>query len=214
MKFSITTLCFVVIISTVQAGLAQKSLADNQTDTDTYLNRSPIYDYSTALTSEDSIPDFKTKTNKLKLEGTIYESDGITPAKDVIVFISHADEDGDFDLRKHNEKRYVYHRAWVKTDSDGHYTFFTFIPGNDRRYNQLQEIFPLIKAPGQKEYEVPSLLFDTDPLLSKSCRKRMAKKDDPTRILKPKMVDGLWVVQRDIVLPVSDQNVSSITNTK
>ena len=43
-------------------------------------------------------------------------------------------------------------------------------------------------------------LFDDDPLVSKYCRKRLAKKGDITRILKPKMVDGILVAQRDIVL--------------
>ena len=54
---------------------------------------------------------FGLKDEKLKLTGTIYLSDGVTPAKDVILFIEQPDENGNFDLRKDNEKRYVHHRA-------------------------------------------------------------------------------------------------------
>ncbi|WP_460218861.1 hypothetical protein [Psychroserpens sp. MEBiC05023] len=165
------------------------------------LSNHPIYDYSeTQLNNTDSIPDLNAKTNKLKISGTIYESDGITPAKDVILYIEQADEDGDFDLRDTKDKRYVHHRAWIKTDANGKYTFFTFVPGNDRRYNQLQQLFPSIKEPSKPEYDIASFLFDDDPLLSKLCRKRMAKKGDPTRILKPKKVEGLLVVEKDIIL--------------
>ena len=119
-----------------------------------YQERNPIYDYAELqLNNTDTIPDYQSKINKLKITGTIYESDGLTPAKDVILFIEQPNENGDFDLRKANDKRYVNHRGWVKTDADGRYTFYTFVPGNDRRYNQLQQIFPELKESSQPEYE-------------------------------------------------------------
>jgi len=66
-----------------------------------------------------------------------------------------------------------------------------------------QQLFVFITEPDQETYEIPSLLFDSDPLLSKQCRKRIAKKGDSSRILKPTVVDGLNVVQKDIVLTAS-----------
>jgi len=45
-----------------------------------------------------------------------------------------------------------------------------------------------------------SFLFDDDILLSRICRKRIAKKGDPSRILKPKLYDGIFVVEKDIFL--------------
>ena len=196
MKNLITLFCFACLFSTSSFICAQDSVDEN------YIERHPIYDYDALqLSNMDSIPDFDSKTNKLKISGTIYESDGVTPAKDVILYIEQADEYGDFDLRTHNEKRYVHHRGWVKTDASGQYTLYTFVPGNDRRYNQLQQLFPVIKEPSKAEYEIASFLFDEDPLLTKKCRKRIAKKDDPSRILKLKKEDnGLLVVQKDIVL--------------
>ena len=152
------------------------------------------------LTNTDTIPDFETKAEKLKISGTIYESDGVTPAKDVILYIEQADDNGNFELRKQNDEKYVYHHGLVKTDADGKYTFYTFIPGNDRRYNQLQQLFPTVMAPDKPQQILPSFLFDSDPMLTKKCRKRMAKKDDVSRILKPVKQNGLLVVQKDIVL--------------
>lgn len=161
----------------------------------------PIFDRNeNQMVNTDTIPDFQEKVNKIKLYGTIYQSDGVTPAKDVILYIEQADTNGDFDLREQGESTYVYHRGWVKTDANGQYQIFTFIPGNDRRYNQLQQLFPTLKEPSKPAYDIESFLFDEDPLLTKLCRKRLLKKSDPTRILKLSKRDGINMVKKDIVL--------------
>ena len=197
MKYLFTFICLTCLIGTNYSISAQESV-DVSED---FLNRSPIYDYTELqLNNTDTIPGFDSKLNKLKITGTIYQSDGVTPASDVILYIDQADENGDFDLRYNNEKRYVHNRGWIKTDADGTYTFYTYVPGNDRRFNQMQQLFPIVKEPSKDAYEIASFLFDEDPFLSKTCRRRMAKKGDPTRILKLKTVDGLSVVQKDIVL--------------
>ena len=187
MKNLITAFCFLLFLSGYNPISAQNS---------------PIHDRAEALiNSTDTIPDFRSKDNKLKLTGIVYQSDGVTPAKDVIIYIEQADEDGDFDLRRAGEERYVFHRSWVKTDADGKYTFYTFVPGNDRRYNQLQQIFPLIKESTKPEVELAPLLFNDDPLLTKRCRKRLAKKGYTESILSTKKENGILVAHKDIVLP-------------
>ena len=201
MKNYFILICLVFFISTNDTLNAQVSNDLSDDSTQNYLERHPIYDYNELeLNNTDTIPGFETKVNKLKISGTIYESDGVTPAKDVILFIEQADENGDFDLRKQNEKRYVHNSGWIKTDEDGQYTFYTYIPGNDRRYNQLQQLYPVIKEASKSEYEIASFLFDEDPLLTKLCRKKITKKGDPTRILTLKNEDGIYIAQKDIVL--------------
>ena len=121
MKNLFTLLCFAYLSGSFITLSAQES--DND-----YLKRNPIYDYSESqLNNTDSIPGFETSANKLKISGTIYESDGVTPAKDVLLYIEQADEDGDYQIKTENNKRYMQHRAWVKTDVNGQYTFFTFV---------------------------------------------------------------------------------------
>ena len=194
MKNLIQLLCLICIFTIINPLVAQETNFKSDLD-------SPIYDRAEEhINNTDTIPDFRSKTNKLKLTGTIYQNDGITPAKDIILFIEQPDEDGNFELRKTGEERYVLHRSWVKTDADGKYTIYTFVPGNDRIYNQLQQIYPLVKEPSKSVYELETYLFDEDPLLSKACRKKIAKECDTSRILTPKEVDGILVAQRDIVL--------------
>lgn len=194
MKNLILLFCLVCFYSAFNPIMAQKS----NTNSDFKL---PIYDRAEdQLRNTDTIPDFRSKTNQLKLTGVIYQSDGVTPAKDVILYIEQPDENGDFELRNKGDARYVLHRSWVKTDADGRYTFYTFIPGGDRRFNQLQQVHPIVKEATKQAYVLETFLFDEDPLLTKTCRKRMAKKGDPTRILTPKAVDGMLVAERNIVL--------------
>ncbi len=201
MKNYILSFCFIFLIGANFSIYAQDSAGFSGNKFENIKDYNTFYDYTDQqLTNTDTIPGFESKINKLKIYGTIYKSDGVTPAKDVILYIEQADEYGNFDLRKKNDIRYVHNRGWIKTDSNGHYTFFTYVPGNDRRFNQLQQLFPIIKESSKLEYEIATFLFDEDPLLSKSCRKKIAKKGDLTRILELKKVDGLFVTQKDIIL--------------
>ena len=201
MKKLIALFTFVCMFGLQQSVTAQNNSNISEEQKESYLERHPIYDYNELqLSATDSIPDFESKEQQLKITGTIYKSDGVTPAEGIILYIEQADENGDFDLREKNDKRYAHHRGWVKTDANGRYTIYTFVPGNDRRYNQLSQLFPAIKEPSKPNYNLESFLFDTDPMLTKLCRKKIAKKGDPTRILKPIKKDGLLIVEKNIVL--------------
>ena len=129
--------------------------------------KSPIYNYKEdQLTNIGTVPDFQSKPTKLKISGTIFEADGKTPAKDVVLFIYQPDEDGNYEIKKiDNKNRYVHHRAWIKTDADGRYTFYTFMPGKYLRNKELKQIHRIIKAPGQPEFDMASFFFNDDPLL-------------------------------------------------
>lgn len=165
-----------------------------------YKKRSPIYDFKEKqLNNIDTIPDFVSKSNKLKITGTIYESDGVTPAKNVLLFIHQTDENGNFELKRENKKRYVQHRGWIKTDADGKYTFYTFVPGAYIYGKELKQILPIIKAPGQPEQKIETFVFDGDPHLTGSCRKKI-EETNPNRILKLDKEEGLFVAKRDIIL--------------
>ena len=140
-----------------------------------YKSRSPIYDYSEShLNNTDTIPDFDSKPNQLKISGIIYQSDGKTPAKDVILYVFQADENGDFEMKRdEHRKRYVHHQGWIKTDADGRYTLYTFMPGKYLYAKELKKIHRVIKEPGKPEYEINSFFFNDDPLipeLTLACR--------------------------------------------
>lgn len=196
MKNLITLLSFACLFISFNMLQAQ----DANDIPENFKKRSPIYDYSERqLNNVDTIPDFASRSQKLKITGTIYENDGVTPAKNVMLFIHHTDESGNFELKRQNKKRYVHHRGWVKTDVDGKYTFYTFVPGKYVLGNELTQILPIIKEPNKPEYKIETFLFDDDPLLTGKCRAKV-EQTNPNRILKLNKKEGLLEAKRDIVL--------------
>ena len=213
MKNLLTLISFACLVAFGYAQNAVETQNDFEKSSADYKTRNPIYDYSESqLNNTDTIPGFETKTNKLKITGTIYQSDGVTPAKDVILFIEHADDNGDYQIKTENDKRYMYHRGWVKTNAQGQYTFYTFVPGaaispiTFPRRKGLKKILPTIKEDGKPEYYLDALLFDNDPLLTKACRKRLKRKGIDN-ILKPEKQRDMLVVTRNIVLDKRDSSI-------
>lgn len=206
MKNLLTLVCLASFLG-VNMMLTAQEFADNSVLSDAdYKKRSAIYDYSEAnLNNVDSIPDYSQKAEKLKITGTIYQSDGVTPAKDVILYIFQPDENGNYQMeRDANRKRYVHHRAWVKTDADGKYTFYTFMPGKLFRTKELKQIHRIIKEPGKAEQELASFFFNDDPLipdLTLACRAEAVKS-----MLRIEEKDGMYVATKDIKL---DKTIST-----
>jgi len=86
MKNVTKTIILIVFISINHSICAQDSLNISKITSKKYIERSPLYDYfDIQLNNTDSIPDFESKPNKLKISGTIYKSDKITPAKNVVL---------------------------------------------------------------------------------------------------------------------------------
>ena len=184
---------FIGSFSSLSAQLPTENLPDN------YKKRHAIYDYTHELSDTDSIPDFASKNHPIKITGTVFLSDGFTPAKDVIIYINQADDNGNYDLKKHSNKRYVYHSGWIKTNADGQYTFYTFIPGPDRLSTDLRAINVTIKEPNETEFNTNGFIFDNDPRLTKLCRKRL-QKNGVDNILKPIKKGDMLVAKKDIML--------------
>ncbi|GAB1857281.1 hypothetical protein MHTCC0001_21170 [Flavobacteriaceae bacterium MHTCC 0001] len=166
-----------------------------------YKKRHPIYGFKeVSLSNTDTISGYDEQEEKLKISGTIYQSDGVTPAKNIIFYICQPDDYGDYGSKKINGKRVLKYQACIKTDDDGHYTFYTFVPGTYWPSRSLQEIHGVIKTPDNtKEYAIEHFIFDNDPLLRRSCRKKIEKRG-LKNILKLEKKDNMLVGRRDIVL--------------
>ncbi len=155
------------------------------------------YSQTSEISHIANLPDYESKTQPFKISGTLYMSDGETPATNYVITINQANEVGNFEV---NEQEELITRAVIKTNSKGEYTFYTYVPGTDRRYNKLQEIFMKVETPDGTEYAMPTLLFDTDPGLTKRCRKQIAKRSDISRILKLTKINEKFEIKRDMVL--------------
>jgi protocatechuate 3,4-dioxygenase beta subunit len=195
----------VVAILTL-ASLFLSNLLSAQDLADNYKKRHAIYDYTeTRLNNTDTIPGYGAQGEKLRITGTIYEHDGVTPASNVLLYICQADAEGDYQSKKVNGKRTLKHQGWIKTDTNGNYTFYTFIPGTHWGTKDLMQIHGYIKLPDTKTvYAIPHFVFDNDPFLKKSCRKKIEKRGI-NNILKLERKDGLLIGKRNIILQPNPQ---------
>lgn len=200
MKNLITYFCIVIFISANSVISAQEYASILDAVPQNHKKQNPIYLFSGSEPSNTAtVPDFDSKPNKLKISGTIFEADGKTPAKDVVLFIYQPDENGDYEVKKDsNRKRYVHHRAWIKTDADGRYTFYTFMPGKYLRNKELKQIHRVIKEPGKAEYDLASFFFNDDPLLpdlTLACRAKAVQS-----MLRLEKEGDMYVATKDIKL--------------
>lgn len=156
------------------------------------------------LMTVDTLPEFELHDSKVKLTGIVYEQDGKTPAKDVIVHIYQTNEEGKYP-KKGNEtgwaKYHGYIRGWVQTDSDGRYTFYTFKPGS---YGSgAAHIHMTVLEPDGKYYYVDDINFDDDPNLNLSGD---FKKWGGSGIVRLKKDGDLLLAERDIILGLNVEN--------
>lgn len=168
--------------------------------------RHAFYGYTEySLNNTDTITGFNSKEEKLKITGTIYQSDGVTPAKNVILYICQSDEYGDYNPTKINGKRVLAHQGWIKTDADGKYTFYTFVPGTYWPSRKIQQIHAVVKASNNADaYQLNHFVFDSDPLLRTSCKKKIAKRG-LNNVIALEKKDDLLISKRDIILNPTPQ---------
>ncbi|MDD1442058.1 hypothetical protein MEO93_17180 [Dolichospermum sp. ST_sed3] len=163
-----------------------------------------VFEYgSKKLAAMDTLPDFNEVGPKLEISGTIYQKDGKTPAKDVILYIYHTDQNGVYP-QKGNEtgwaKRHGYLRGWIKTNADGKYKFYTLRPASYPNSRAPQHIHPVIKEPNRNEYYIDEYLFTDDPFLDEKEKANQQKRGGSGIIALTKKQDGTWVAKRDIIL--------------
>jgi len=150
-----------------------------------------------------TLPDFDKDGPKLKVTGTVYQSDGKTPAKDVILYVYHTDQGGIYPTRGDERgwaKRHGYLREWIKTDGQGRYTFYTRKPAPYPGRSVSAHIHVTFLESSGKYYWLSSYLFADDPLLSEKEKAQKNPRGGTSGLLVLKKEGEMWVGSRDFVL--------------
>jgi protocatechuate 3,4-dioxygenase beta subunit len=155
------------------------------------------------LTWIDTLPDFNDAGPQMEISGIIYESDGVTPAPEVVLYVYHTDQSGYYP-KKGDEtgwgKRHGYLRGWVKTNEKGEYKFYTLRPARYPTNESPAHIHAIVKEPDKNEYWIEDYVFDDDSLIDDNYRKQENRRGGMGIIKPVKNEQGLLTGKRDITL--------------
>ncbi len=104
----------------------------------------------------------------LEIHGTIYRSDGKTPAPAVVVFAYHTDSRGRYNQPNSPFNPRIY--GWVKSDSEGHYGFRTIMPAPYPDLSTPAHIHVSLFSKDIPEYWLDDYWFEDDPLITRGQR--------------------------------------------
>ena len=155
-----------------------------------------------ALNEVDTLPIFDEAGPKLVISGTVYKSDGKTPAPGVVIYIYHTDQQGQYRVSGNESgwaKRHGSIRGWMKTNAAGQYKFYTVRPASYSQIGPAAHIHVTIKEPDKNEYWIDEFLFEDDPFLTAQ-EKSHHQNRGGNGILKLKRVDGVQYAERNIYL--------------
>lgn len=155
------------------------------------------------LNAIDTLPDFDKDGPKIEVTGIIYQPDGITPAKDVVLYVYHTNQDGLYLSKAHDSgwgRRHGHIRGWVRTGADGKYAFHTLRPGVYPDRSAPSHIHPTILEPDGKYYWIESFLFAGDPLLTPNDTLADSPRGGGNGLLHLRREGEIRVGKRDIIL--------------
>ncbi|GGD40251.1 dioxygenase family protein [Muriicola marianensis] len=163
-----------------------------------------VFEYGDRVLSPvDTLPDFHSGAQKIKVTGTIFKPDGKTPAPGVVLYVYHTDQKGLYTPKEGASgwgRRHGYNRGWVKTDQEGRYAFYTIKPGVYPDRTEPAHIHPTILEPDGRYYWLGSYFFEGDSLLTEKETKPSAPRGGSDGILRLRKEGNIWVGERNFVL--------------
>ena len=163
-----------------------------------------VFEYGTqVLNPTDTLPGYDGEGTKIKVTGTIYLPDGVTPAEGVILYIYHTDQNGEYAKRGGETgwaTRHGYIRGWIKTSKNGKYTFYTLKPGRYPGRSVAAHIHPTLLEPDGKYYWVGAYHFMGDSFLTKQEISKDAPRGGSIGLLDLAKEGKILVGKRDFIL--------------
>jgi protocatechuate 3,4-dioxygenase beta subunit len=144
---------------------------------------------------------------RLTVKGTVFQSDGKTPARNVVMYFYHTNTKGIYAKRGSEDRSsfawwHGYHRGWLRTNERGEYTIHTVKPSPYPTRIEPAHIHCLVKSPEQKLcYYIGDFVFKNDPLANEhywyNVERNGHRRYGGMELVKR---NGVWEGKRDINL--------------
>ena len=153
------------------------------------------------VSSKAALAGEKDAGEPLVVSGTVFETDGTTPAPNILIYAYHTDAKG-FYGRGRSEHPHGKHHGWMLTDARGRYELRTIKPAQYPVRDTPAHIHYTLTGVNFREYWIDDVWFEGDNLITPEIkRKQLSGRGGFNPILKlEKGADGILRGVRDIRL--------------
>jgi protocatechuate 3,4-dioxygenase beta subunit len=150
--------------------------------------------WKTALTKKSD------RDEPMIITGTVFQADGKTPARGVLIYFYHTDSEGYYG-RGNGEPKHGHFQGWILTDARGRYEFSSIKPAIYPVRKFAAHVHMTITGKNFREDWIDAILFEGDRLISAAEREQAGKRGGFNPILTlEKGADGVLRGVRDIQL--------------
>jgi protocatechuate 3,4-dioxygenase beta subunit len=139
---------------------------------------------------------------RMRIEGTVFRTEGRTPAADVIVYAYHTDSGGLYSRglpETEWSRRHGLLRGWVRTGADGTYSFDTVKPGPYPGETMPAHVHLTVVESGRRPYWIDDIVFAGEFGVTDAYRRERDNRGGDGIVALTRR-DGLLIARRDILL--------------
>lgn len=146
------------------------------------------------IKSETTIANKNEPGDRMEINGTVVLQDGLTPAKNIVLYIYHTNAQG---LYAPSDTQTIVRmnghlRSWVKTDAEGKFRIYSIRPAPYPNRDIPAHIHIIVKEPGKIPYYIDEVWFDDDPLITNELKHEAEKRGGDLIIHLAKDKQNVW----------------------
>jgi protocatechuate 3,4-dioxygenase beta subunit len=140
---------------------------------------------------------------RLRLDGLVYQRDGVTPAEGVVIYAHHTNREGLYaggGDQTEWTRRHGALRGWIKTRADGRYRFQSIKPGAYPGRTGPAHIHLFVVEPGRRPYWIDDVVFSGEFGVSPAYRRSRENRGGSGIVTLQRAASGGWLTRRDVIL--------------